>query len=41
MEHIEEVESKDKANELIEKHNYRLDKFSETRNCYILVKRLR
>lgn len=41
MEYIEEVEKKEDANKLIKDQGYRLERFSESRNCYILVKRLR
>jgi hypothetical protein len=38
---ILEVKALDEANKLIEKENYRLERYSETRDCYILVKRVR
>jgi len=39
MEYIEEVESKEEANKFIKEKSYRLERFSESRNCYILVQR--
>jgi len=40
-EHIKEVKTSTEANLLIEEHNYRVDRYSESRDCYILFKRLK
>lgn len=39
--HILEVKEVNKANDLINSFEWRLERYSETRDCYILVRRLR
>jgi len=40
-EHILEVKNVDEANKIINAGSYRLERFSDSRDCYILIKRVR